>query len=345
MFILVCAVAIAPFLWETCDRHATRGRLDPTVPTREGSTTTADADLITFLDSVSRSVRSGSSAARAVISAPATSASIADVQRELASGRTLASAATGGHPHVVLLRACAHGDSLSVASLERAIADERFRIRSEHDITVAVAQARRSARILTVLPFAFLLLVAGTSQAVRNHLLSPAVGGAVSIGIILNFVGRSWIARLVTAAARPSPELDLSTAIASTIALHLCAGGSVTDGFESLADRDPRCAEVAGLLRSGHLLAEALRPIETIAPRVVRTVMDSHRDGLPVNTTMTRLADDLRDASTAHIQSRIAQVGVRSTTPLVLCTLPSFLLIGVTPLVLAALAGLSMPTL
>ena len=58
-----------------------------------------------------------------------------------------------------------------------------------------------------------------------------------------------------------------------------------------------------------------------------------------------RVADDLRDASAAHIRSRIAQVAVRSTTPLVLCTLPSFLLIGIAPMALAALAGLSTPTL
>jgi len=57
---------------------------------------------------------------------------------------------------------------------------------------------------------------------------------------------------------------------------------------------------------------------------------------------MTRLADDLHAASMAHIKGRVAQVGVRSTTPLVLCTLPSFLLVGLAPMVLAALSGLSM---
>jgi len=345
MLIVVCAVALAPFLWETCDRHATRLRLEPTVPARHDSATTGDADLVTFLDTIARSIRSGSSAAQAIISAPATCAAIADVKRQLASGRSFGSVTTGGHPHVELLRACAHGDSLSVAALERAIADERSRIRSQHDINVAIAQARRSARVLTVLPFAFLLLVAGTSGAVRGHLLSPAVGGAVSIGIILNFAGRSWMKRLVDGAARPSPELHLSSTIASTIALHLCAGGSVTDGFISLSGRDLRCAEVAGLLQEGHMMSDALRPIEDAAPQVVRTVIDAHRDGLPLNDTMLRLADDLREASSSHIQSRIAQVAVRGTTPLVLCTLPSFLLIGIVPVALAALSGLSTPTL
>jgi hypothetical protein len=151
--------------------------------------------------------------------------------------------------------------------------------------------------------------------------------------------------RLIAGAVRPSPELELASAIASALALHACAGGSVADGFAALAPIDPRCAEVSSLLHSGHMMTTALAPIDEVAPAVVRTVLDAHHDGLPVNDALIRLADDLRDASAAHIRARIAQVAVRSSTPLVLCTLPSFLLIGIAPMALAALAGLSTPTL
>jgi len=342
---VVCAVSIAPFLWEVCDRHGTRARLAPPVTPVTTSRPRAHADFVTFLSSVARSVRAGASAAQAIISAPATCAQTEEVQRLLASGVPVAAATTGDHHHVRVLRACTHGDSLSAPALDRAVADERFRVQTQHDIAVAAAQARRSARVLTALPFVFLLFLAATSSSVRGHLFSPAVGGAVTVGIVLNVTGRLWMRRLIAGAVRPSPELELASAIASALALHACAGGSVADGFAALAPIDPRCAEVSSLLHSGHMMTTALAPIDEVAPAVVRTVLDAHHDGLPVNDALIRLADDLRDASAAHIRARIAQVAVRSSTPLVLCTLPSFLLIGIAPMALAALAGLSTPTL
>ena len=345
VLMVVCAVSIAPFLWEVCDRRGTLARLVPPVTPVTTSRPRAHADFVTFLSSVARSVRSGASAAQAIISAPASCAQTEGVQRLLVSGVRVAAATTGDHPHVRVLRACIHGDALSAPALDRAVTDERFRMQTQHDTAVAAAQARRSARVLTALPFVFLLFLAATSSSVREHLFSPVVGGAVTIGIVLNITGRLWMRRLVSGAVRPSPDMELASTIASVLALHVCAGGSVADCFAALAPVDPRCAEVSSMLRAGHTLATSLSPIEEVVPSVVRTVLDAHRDGLPVNDAVMRVADDLRDASAAHIRSRIAQVAVRSTTPLVLCTLPSFLLIGIAPMALAALAGLSTPTL
>lgn len=344
---IVCAVAITPFVWEVCDHRAARARFDPPVLSHGVSEHRVHADLVTFLTAVERSVRSGGSAAQAIISAPATCVQVSRMQQLVTSGVTVAAAAAASdeHPHVRVLRACLNGDSLSATALDRAVADERFRVQAQHDISVATAQAGRSARILTVLPFVFLLLLAATSSSVRTHLLTPLVGGAVGLGVILNVAGRGWMRAMVARAVLPSPHLEFGSRVASTIALHLCAGGSVADGFGSLTTVDPRCAEVSTMLRDGHMLSVALQPLEAVAPGVVRTILDAHRDGLPVNSAMMRLADDLRAASVAHIQSGIAQVPVRCTTPLVLCTLPSFLLIGIAPMALAALAGLSTPTL
>lgn len=345
LLMVSCAAAIVPFLWEVCDRGSARSRLQPIARHTATGAAPAHADLVTFLTAIARSVRAGESAAGAIISAPVTCPQIADVRRLLVSGVPVSRATSGDHPHVRVLRACMHGDSLSTVALDRAVSDERFRMHAQRDVSLAVAQAGRSARVLTVLPFAFLLFLAGTSAWLRSHFFSPLILGAVTIGIALNIAGRQWVRRLVARAVTPSPELELNATIASTIALHLCAGGSVTDGFGALSPLDPRCADVHSGLRAGHMLHEALAPIGSVAPAVVRTVIDAHRDGLPVNDSIMRLADDLRAASAAHIQSRIAQVGVRSTTPLVLCTLPSFLLIGIAPLALAALSGLSTPSL
>lgn len=348
VLMLVCAVSLAPLVWEVCDRRAAVSRLAP-VPARPparnvDATTHGATDLVTFLSSVTRALRSGSSAAQAILAAPPTCSAMAHVQDRLRNGHPTVPALDGPHPHVQLLRACMHGDILSVAALEVALADERFRVRADLDIAVAVAQARRSARVLTVLPFVFLAGVFTLSEPVRGHVVSPSLGGALAAGTVLNITGRRWIARLVRNAARPDPRLAVASAIAATCAVHLSAGGTVTGCFETLAATDARCAETASLLRAGHLLSESLRPIDDLAPQVSRTLLDAHRDGLPVTGVMTRLADDLRRASAAHIQSRIAEVSVRSTTPLVLCVLPSFLLIAVVPIALTTLSGLSMTT-
>ncbi len=345
MLMAVFAVSIAPFLWETCDRRATHTRLGV-----HGSPVTkrplrADADLVSFLSSVARAVRAGESGAGAVISAPATCREVAQVQQLLLSGSTVADATAGDHPHLRVLRACTHAGTLSVVALDRAVADERFRVQAQRDVDVAAAQAGRSMRVLTFLPFVFLLLLAGISPNVRSHLMSPLVAAAVCVGVVLNIIGRRWVHALISRAVSVSPDQGLHTTIASTIALHLCAGGSVTDAFGALASIHPVCARVNSLLHDGHLISESLVPLEEVAPTVVRCILDAHRDGLPVNESMMRIADDLRASSFAHIQSRIAEVAVRSTTPLVLCTLPSFLLIGIAPLALAALAGLSAPTM
>ena len=160
--------------------------------------------------------------------------SVESLQQKLAGGSTLAVATTGEHPHLALLRACMHGESISTAALDRAVETERSRVQAEHDISVAIAQAARSARVLTVLPFAFLLLATATSRSVRSHLFSPLPVLAVGAGVALNLAGRRWMRRLVIAATRPSPVLRLASDIASTVALHLFAGGTVTDAFVAL---------------------------------------------------------------------------------------------------------------
>ena len=344
---LVCAVALAPLLWEVCDRRGAMARLAPVPaapPAGRPVHNAKRADLVTFLSSVTRSLRSGSSATRAIIEAPSTCGAVTELQERLRRGDHLRASLGGTHRHILLLRACMHGDVLSTAALDAAVEDERLRAQAHAAVAVAVAQARRSARVLTVLPYLFLAVVLFVSSQARNSVLSPSLGCALALGTALNVLGRRWITRLVRNAARPDPHLSTASEIATTCAVHLAAGGSVTGCFETLAGAHARCAEVASLLNSGHLLSDALRPLEDVAPQVTRTILDAHRDGLPVTEAMMRLAGDLRGASAAHIHTRIAEVSVRTTTPLVLCVLPSFLLIAVAPLALATLSGLSMPS-
>lgn len=64
------------------------------------------------------------------------------------------------------------------------------------------------------------------------------------------------------------------------------------------------------------------------------------RDGLPLAPVLERLAADARAARRRRLDATARQLPVRLAVPLVLCTLPSFVLLAVVPLLLAAFSSL-----
>jgi Flp pilus assembly protein TadB len=73
-----------------------------------------------------------------------------------------------------------------------------------------------------------------------------------------------------------------------------------------------------------------------------RALARSHRTGAGVVSTIEQLADELGRSARAHVEERARAVGVRAALPLGLCLLPSFLLLGIVPLVVGMLAGLDL---
>lgn len=64
------------------------------------------------------------------------------------------------------------------------------------------------------------------------------------------------------------------------------------------------------------------------------------RDGLPLGPVLERLAADARAHRRRQVDTAARQLPVRLALPLVLCTLPSFVLLAVAPLLLTALSSL-----
>jgi pilus assembly protein TadC len=102
---------------------------------------------------------------------------------------------------------------------------------------------------------------------------------------------------------------------------------------------------VADLICAGAPLEEALLPLANMHPitgkNLGHTIVEAERDGLPILDTVMRLATDHRSERRRQIDTRIRQLPTRLSIPLVLCVLPSFLLLSVAPLVLASLSQLS----
>lgn len=71
-----------------------------------------------------------------------------------------------------------------------------------------------------------------------------------------------------------------------------------------------------------------------------RALARSQRTGAGVVPTVEQLAEELRRAATGQVEERARAVGVRAALPLGLCLLPSFLLLGIVPLVVGMISGL-----
>ena len=98
-------------------------------------------------------------------------------------------------------------------------------------------------------------------------------------------------------------------------------------------DRVAHGAPLAEALVLGAERGPASRPL-------VALLVASHRDGAPVMEPLTRLAGDLRADRRRAVEARARQVPVRLLFPLVLCSLPAFVLLAIVPPVVAAVADL-----
>lgn len=94
----------------------------------------------------------------------------------------------------------------------------------------------------------------------------------------------------------------------------------------------------------GQLLNDALHPlVAQLGPRALTlaaTIRSSSRTGLPLAPMLERLADDARHHRRRHAETSARELPVRLTFPLVICTLPAFVLVAVAPLLIGAVSSL-----
>jgi Flp pilus assembly protein TadB len=231
----------------------------------------------------------------------------------------------------------------SALALRPAVRPSRAQVASSDDsdpsAMVSEQSPRRARRGQLVWPGVVLLAAC---------LLWPGWGGAVlgagSAAVVHRLVAGSESSaqrRERAAVARDLPLLVLF------LATSLRAGAATSSAVRQAAAALPGPA-------ADRLLVAADRLALGVPPRRVWSAMASdpelgavgrslaraERTGAPVAAVVERLADDLADANRAQVEDRARAVGVRAAVPLGVCLLPSFLLLGIVPLVASLVSGL-----
>ena len=114
-----------------------------------------------------------------------------------------------------------------------------------------------------------------------------------------------------------------------------------TSGEPTIADA---CAEVVRRTERGQPFADALgafpQYLGTQAGGLADVIATSDRHGLPLGPVLDQLSIEIRAARRRLDQADARKLPVRLSFPLVMCTLPSFVLLAIAPAVIAALSSL-----
>lgn len=160
-------------------------------------------------------------------------------------------------------------------------------------------------------------------------------------------IGRSWPTRrrvMSRRVQRALPDaIDLFVLAVRAGHLPSAAIDNVLPHLDVLLQ--PAFAEVSDAVRSGMRFADALTllPLRLGPPAapLADSLIAADRYGLPLAPVLDRLADEARQHRRRLADANARQLPVRLSLPLVLCTLPSFVLLAVVPLLLAAFASLN----
>ena len=170
-----------------------------------------DEAVAAWCERVAAGVRGGSSLTRAVLDAESHGGDpspFPDLVHAIQRGRPLGDAfrqvpdgpATAVGLAAPVLATCAELGGPAAGSIERVAAVLLGRASERAERHAASAQARLSARVLTIVPLAVLVLLTLTEPSIRQTLGTPAGIACVVVGGALDLLGWWWMHRMIGAA-------------------------------------------------------------------------------------------------------------------------------------------------
>jgi Flp pilus assembly protein TadB len=175
--------------------------------------------------------------------------------------------------------------------------------------------------------------------------------GGMAVGVVSAVIAWVLIGRTEPAderRRRRAAERDLP-GLVQLLAAALETGCDVAEALRLVCEACPgpasdALATVPPRLALGLPAVQAWQPVlddARLAP-LGRALVRAGRSGASVTHEVSRLADELAHTSRATVEERARSVGVKAAVPLGLCLLPSFVLIGVVPLVVSLLQSLDL---
>jgi Flp pilus assembly protein TadB len=181
--------------------------------------------------------------------------------------------------------------------------------------------------------------------AATLSLISPVLGLAAMTTTV---VWRSWsrVHRLKRDAHRVAIDfpdaLDLLVLCIRAGYLPAQAIGEVTPHLP--VSLRPSFSAVAASMHDGARFADSLgllaATVGPIAQPLIDSLASADRYGLPLAPVLERLSFEARQQRRRDTDASARELPVRLAVPLVLCTLPSFVLLAIVPLLLGALSSL-----
>ncbi len=230
---------------------------------------------------------------------------------------------------------------------------ERARERAEVARELALAGPQASGLVLQWLPAAGWALAAAVDVTSLRILAGTALGWVLlAVGAALWFAGRRWI-RALTATAREAGRASEPAALPLALAEAAVAAGldlrsAIAAVGHAMADRTGAAlVSVAGSLGAGvawdaawadaaaHDVAPSIEPLG----HALRSSWMSGASPLPL---LRASREVVVERARAEAEGAAAVLGVRVALPLALCLLPSFVVVGVVPLLLAVARGAGM---
>lgn len=203
----------------------------------------------------------------------------------------------------------------------RTIADAlRDRAETERDIAIALVGPRATARLVSWLPLVGMALAVAMGVDLFGTLTGSVVGWALlGSGTLLLLLGRRWMRALLH---RASPGSDIPGLRHDLLAVAL-SGGLGLPGAVALCDE-----------------ACATHPVlDDDRASVARILSLAGRAGAPAVDLLRSAAAQARRRRRMRGRSDAAALAVRSMVPLGVCVLPSFMLLGVAPVVLSIVSS------
>jgi tight adherence protein B len=177
--------------------------------TRNARTSDDAAAIARWCEALSRAVRGGTTltaALRVTDPPPAAASVVAAIVIAVERGGRFEVSDRDVTPHLalaltVIAASLEHGGS-AAEPLDRAADVLRSRAAEHAERQVHSAQARLSARVMTALPLAMLMLLVATSDSVRRVTVSPFGAFVVTVGVALNLIGWRWMRATIERAGR-----------------------------------------------------------------------------------------------------------------------------------------------